>query len=100
MNKTWRVNVYPEDSLQITDFQMKCLYWSTEICHLKTTFKIIIYPANFFYLCIKLLLNNLYRPNVIIQNVPEIIIFAILATLFEIPKKLQIPFTNKMTFCN
>ena len=62
------------------------------------------YPPNFIDSCIKSFFNKLYAPKVIFQNVPEGSIFVKLPFLgsisFQIRKKLQKLFGDKLTSCN
>ena len=62
------------------------------------------YPPSFIDSCVKLFLNNLYVPKLIAQNVPERNVFVKLPflgnSLFQILKKLQKLFTDKLTSCN
>ena len=62
------------------------------------------YPLNFIDSCIKSFLNKLYRPNVVVPNVPKRNVFVklpfLLSTSFQIWKKLQKLFSNKLTSCN
>ena len=74
-----------------------------EIDHLKTILKKQL-PLNFIDLCIKSFLNKLYTPTVMVPNVPKRNVFAKLpflgSTLFQIQKKLQKLFSDKLTSCN
>ena len=45
--------------------------FNLEINHLKTILRKNNYPPNFIDSCIKLFLNKLYTPKVIVQNVPK-----------------------------
>ena len=62
------------------------------------------YPPNFIDSCIKSFLNKLYTPKVIVQNVPKRNVFVKLlllgSTSFQIWKKLQKLFNDKLTSCN
>ena len=75
-----------------------------EIDHLKTILMKNNYPPNFIDSCIKSFLNKLYTPKVIVQNVPKRNVFVKLpflgSTLFQIRKKLQKLFNDKLTSCN
>ena len=54
--------------------------------------------------CIKSFLNKLYTPKVVVTNVPKRNVFNKLpflgSTSFEIRKKLQNLFSDKLTYCN
>ena len=75
-----------------------------EINHLKTILMKNNYHANFVYLCIKSFLNKLYTPKVVVQNVPKRNVFVKLpflgSTSFQIRKKLQKLFNDKLKSCN
>ena len=75
-----------------------------EIDHLKTILIKSNYPLNFIDSCIKSFLNKLYTPKVVIPNVPKRNVFVKLpflgSTLFQIRKKLQKLFIDKLTSCN
>ena len=62
------------------------------------------YPPNFIDSCIKSFLNKFYTPKVIVQNVPKRYVFVKLpflgSTWFQIRKKLQKLFNDKLTSCN
>ena len=75
-----------------------------EIDHLKTIFIKNNYPLNFIDSCIKSFLNKLYTPKVMVPNVPKRNVFVKLpflgSTSFQIRKKLQKLFSDKLTSCN
>ena len=75
-----------------------------EIDHLKTIPIKNNYPLNFRDLCIKSFLNKLYTPKVVVPNVPKRNVFVKLpflgSTSFQIRKKLQKLFSDKLTSCN
>ena len=75
-----------------------------EIDYLKTILMKNNYPLNFIDSCIKSFPNNSYTPKVIVQNVPKRNVFLKLSfsrsTLFQIQKKLQKFFNDKLTPCN
>ena len=75
-----------------------------EINHLKTIVIKNNYPLNFIDSCIKSLLNKLYTPKVVVPNVPKRNVFVKLSflgsTSFQIRKKLQKLFSDKLTSCN
>ena len=75
-----------------------------EIDHLKTILIKSNYPLNFIDSCIKSFLNKLYTPKVVIPNIPKRNVFVKLpflgSTSFQIRKKLQKLFTDKLTSCN
>ena len=75
-----------------------------EINHLKTILVKNNYPSNFIDLYIKSFLNKLYTPKVMVPNVPKRNVFVNLpflgSTSFQIPKKLQKLFSDKLTPCN
>ena len=62
------------------------------------------YPLNFIDSCIKSFLNKLYTPKVVVPNVPKRNVFVKLSflgsTSFQIQKKLQKLFSDKLTSCN
>ena len=62
------------------------------------------YPLNFIDSCIKQFLNKLYTPKVVVQNVPKRNAFVKLpflrSTSFQIRKKLQKLFNDKLTSFN
>ena len=62
------------------------------------------YPLNFIDSCIKSFLNKLYTPKVVVPNVPKRNVFVKLpflgSTSFQIRKKLQKLFSDKLTSCN
>ena len=62
------------------------------------------YPPNFIDSCIKSFLMNFSTPKVIVQNVPKTNVFGkllfLVSSLFQIWKKLQKLFTDKLTSCN
>ena len=75
-----------------------------EIDHLKTILIKNNYPLNFIDSCIKSFLNKLYTPKVVVPNVPKRNVFVKLpflgSTLFQIWKKLQKLFSDKLMSCN
>ena len=75
-----------------------------EINHLKTILMKNDYPLNFIDSSIKSFFNKLYTPKVIVQNVPKRNVFVKLpflrSTSFQIRKKLQKLFNDKLTSCN
>ena len=75
-----------------------------EIDHLKTILIKNNYPLNFIDSCIKSFLNKLYTPKVVVPNVPKRNVFVKLpllgSTSFQIRKKLQKLFSDKLTSCN
>ena len=75
-----------------------------EIDHLKTILIKNNYPLNFIGSCIKPFLIKLYTPKVVVPNVPKRNVFVKLpflgSTLFQIRKKLQKLFIDKLTSCN
>ena len=82
------------------------LHRSFSICcdHLKTILIKNNYPLNFIDTCIKSFLNKLYTPKVMVPNVPKRNVFVKLpflgSTSFQIRKKLQKLFSDKLTSCN
>ena len=72
--------------------------------HLKTILINNNYPLNFIDSCIKSFLNKLYTPKVVVPNVPKRNVFVKLpflgSTSFQIRKKLQKLFSDKLTSCN
>ena len=62
------------------------------------------YPWNFIDSCIKLFLNKLYTPKVMVPNIPKSNVFVKWPLLgsasFQIRKKLQKLFCDKLTSCN
>ena len=62
------------------------------------------YPLNFIDSCIKSFLNKLDTPKVMVPNIPKRNVFVKLPFLgsasFQIRKKLQILFSDKLTSCN
>ena len=62
------------------------------------------YPLNFIDSCIKSFLNKLYTRKVVVPNVPKRNVFVKLpflgSTSFQIRKKLQKLFRDKLTSCN
>ena len=62
------------------------------------------YPLNFIDSCIKSFLNKLYTPKVVVPNVPKRNVFVKLSflgsTSFQIRKKLQKLFSDKLMSCN
>ena len=75
-----------------------------EIDHLKTILIKNNYPLNFKDSRIKSIFNKLYTPKVVIPNVPKRNVFVKLpflgSTSFQIRKKLQKLFSDKLTSCN
>ena len=75
-----------------------------EIDHLKTILIKNNYPWNFIGSCIKSFLNKLYTHKVVVPNVPKRNVFVKLlflgSTSFQIRKKLQKLFSDKLTSCN
>ena len=75
-----------------------------EIGHLKTILIRSNYPLNFIDSCIKSFLNKLYTRKVVVPNVPKRNVFVKLpflgSTSFQIRKKLQKLFSDKLTSCN
>ena len=75
-----------------------------EIGHLKTILIKNNYPLNFIDSCIKSFLNKLCTPKVMVPNVPKRNIFVkvpfLRSTSFQIRKKLQRLFSDKLTTCN
>ena len=75
-----------------------------EIDHLKTILIKNNYPLNFIDSCIKSFLNKLYTRKVVVPNVPKRNVFVKLpvlgSTSFQIRKKLQKLFSDKLTSCN
>ena len=75
-----------------------------EIDHLKTILTKNKYLSNFIDLCIKSFLNKLYTPKVMVTNVPKRNVFVKLPflgnTSFQIRKKLQELFSDKLMSCN
>ena len=75
-----------------------------EIDHLKTILINNNYPLNFIDSCIKSFLNKLYIPIVMVLNVPKRNVLVKLSflgsTLFQIQKKLQKLFSDKLMSFN
>ena len=75
-----------------------------EIDHLKTILIKNNYPLNLIDSCIKSFLHKLYTPKVVVPNVPKRNFFVKLlflgSTSFQIQKKLQKLFSDKLTSCN
>ena len=75
-----------------------------EIDHLKTILIKNNYLLNFIDSCIKSFLNKLYIPKVVVSYVPQGDVFVKLLfsgrTSFQIRKKLQKIFSDKLTSCN
>ena len=75
-----------------------------EIDHLKNILIKNNYLLNFIDSCIKSFLNKLYTPKVVVPNVPKRNVFVKLpflgSTSFQIRKKLQKLFSDKLTSCN
>ena len=76
----------------------------SEIDNLKTILITNNYPLNFIDSCIKSFLKKLYTPKVMVLNVPKRNVFVKLpflgSTSFQIPKKLQRSFSDKLMSCN
>ena len=74
-----------------------------DIDHLKTILRKNIYPSNFIDLSIKSCPIKLYTSKSILQDVSKRDAFVQLSfleiTLFQLRKKLQKLFTNKLTSC-
>ena len=87
-------------------FSMRCDFktFHFEIYHLKTILIKNNYPLNFIDSCIKSFLNKLYTPKVVVPNVPKRNVFVKLpflgSTSFQIRKKLQKLFSDKLMSCN
>ena len=83
-------------------FDIKTFHF--EIDHLKTILIKNNYALNFIGSCIKSFLNKLYTPKVVVPNVPKRNVFVKLpflgSTSFQIRKKLQKLFSDKLTSCN
>ena len=84
-----------------------CCHFKTfyfEIDHLKSILIKNNYTLNFINLCIKSFLNKLYTLKFVVPNVPKRNVFVKLpflrSTLFQIRKKLQKLFSDKLTSCN
>ena len=75
-----------------------------EIDHLKTILINNNYPLNFIDSCIKSFLDKLYIPIVVVLNVPKRNVLVKLSflgsTLFQIQKKLQKLFSDKLMSFN
>ena len=75
-----------------------------KIDHLKTILIKNYYHLNFKDSCNKLFLNKLYTPKIVVPNVPERNVFVKLpflgSTSFQIWKKLQKLYSDKLTSCN
>ena len=77
-----------------------------EIDHSKTIIMKNNHPPNFIDSCFKSYFNRLYKPKVIVQNVPKRIVFVKLlflgSTSLQIQKKLQKLISDKklLTSCN
>ena len=73
--------------------------WSFKDYHYKKN----NYPLNFMDLHVKSFLNKLYTPKVLVPNVPKRNVFVKLpflgSTSFQIQKKLQKLFSDKLTSC-
>ena len=78
-------------------FILKLLIW-------RLSFKKNNYPMNFIDSCIKSFLNKLCTPKVMVPNVPKRNVFVKVpflgSTSFQIRKKLQKLFSDKLTTCN
>ena len=76
----------------------------SETDNLKTILITNNYPLNFIDSCIKSFLKKLYTPKVMVLNVPKRNVFVKLpflgSTSFQIPKKLQRSFSDKLMSCN
>ena len=72
--------------------------------HLKTILRKNNYPPNVTGSRIEPVLNNLYKPNVNVHNVPKrdfcVKLPLLGSTSFQIQNKLQKIYTDKMTSCN
>ena len=94
------------DTLFHRSFSICCDFktFHFEIDHLKTILIKNNYPLNFIDSCIKSFLNKLYTPKVVVPNIPKRNVFAKLpflgSTSFQIRKKLQELFSDKLTSCN
>ena len=82
------------------DFKM----FHFEIEHMKTILIKNNYPFKFIGSCINSFLNKQYTPNVMVPNVPKRNVFVKLPflgnTWFQIRKKLQKLFSDKLTTCS
>ena len=62
------------------------------------------YSPNFIDSCVKSFLNELYTPKTMVQNIPKRNVFAKLpllgSTSFQIRKKLERLFSDKIKSCN
>ena len=69
------------------------MLWFYDISFWNWSFEDYPYKNNFIDLCIKLFLNKLDTPKVMVRNVPKKNVFVKLpffgSTSFQIPKKLQ-----------
>ena len=76
----------------------------SEIDNLKTILITNNYPLNFIDSCIKSFLKKLYTAKVMVLNVPKRNVFVELpflgSTSFQIRKKLQRSFSDKLMSCN
>ena len=85
-------------------FSICCDYDHFEIDYSKTILIKNNYPLNFIDWCFKSFLNKLYTPKVVVPNVPKRNVFVKLpflgSTSFQIRKKLQKLFSDKLTSCN
>ena len=74
------------------------------IDHLKTILMENNYSPDFIDSCIKSFLNKLYTPKVTVENIPKRNVFVKLpflgSTSFQIRKKLQKLFSDKLSSCN
>ena len=75
-----------------------------EVEHMKSILIKNNYPFKFKGLCINSFLNKQYAPNVMVPNVPKRNVFVKLPflgnTWFQIRKKLQKLFSDKLTTCS
>ena len=94
------------DTLLHRSFSICCDFktFHFEIDHLKTILIKNNYPLNFIDSCIKLFLNKLYTPKVMFPKVFLKNVFVKLpflgSTSFQIRKKLQKLFSDKLKSCN
>ena len=62
------------------------------------------YSPNFIDSCIDSFVNKLYTSKVIVESIPKrhvaVELLFLGSTLFQIPKKLQKSFSDKLTSCN
>ena len=87
-------------------FSIRCDFktFHVQIDHLKTILMKNNDPPSFINSCIISFINNLHTPKVIVLNVLKINVFVKLlfleSTSFQIWKKLQKLFSNKLRSCN